>query len=208
MNGGAWLLVEGLAVDVLLRDIKFVEHIGKEVSAGRFSSNYQIGHPHGWHSYMVLSEVHYNRPVAGDLARLDALHKCTVPYPIRLRSAIVHRFLFEAKFTLKLLRKLEGRDELTHCAGLSYRCVMSLVHVLFALNETWVVNEKGAVDETSRFRDAPTDFAARAHAVSEPSAVSRLARNAALASLFEDVGELARRLGFDPTWDDASFPRD
>lgn len=207
MNGGAWLKVEGRAVDVLLRDVDFVGGIIDQARQGRFSQSYQIGHPHGWHSYMVLGEVHHNVPIVGDLERLRSLQQKTVPYPDALRRSAADRFLFEARFSAILLRKLESREEPTQAAGLAYRAVMCLVQVLFAANETYPVNEKGAVDATRAFAHAPRDFAARAHAVSAPSPLPRADRNAALWALVDEVEEIVRGyLKLETSWNATSFP--
>lgn len=142
MNGGAWLRVCGIAVDVLLRDAGFVEGVARDAQKGIFSSNYLPGFPHGWHSFMLLSEVYYNQPLAGDLVRLRALRDSVDPYPEALRTAVVDRFLYEARFSAILIQKLAGRDEVAYSVGLAYRCAMCMTHALFALNRLHLLMKK------------------------------------------------------------------
>lgn len=207
MNGGAWLRVGGRAVDVLLRDVGFVEAIARDAHDGQFSSNYLPGFPHGWHSFMLLSEVFYNRPLTGDRARLEALRASIDPYPEALRTAVADRFLFEARFSALLLRKLAGRDEVAQSAGLAYRCAMCMVHALFALNRRYLVNEKGAVSVAAGFAHVPPGFAARLDEVLGPSELSRTRRSDLLSTLVDEVEALVRaKMELVTTWDASSFP--
>jgi hypothetical protein len=185
----------------------FVEGVIDEAASGRFSSNYLIGHPHGWHSFMVLGWVHYNCPIAGAVDRLNALQRKTVPYPSALRTAVVDRFLFEARFTSILVRKLDGRHDPTQRAGLVYRSVMCLVQTLYAANEAYVVNEKAAVDGTTRLARVPRDFASRAHALATPSLAPQAEQTDALIALVDEVEGLVRdHWKLDTSWGDTSFP--
>jgi hypothetical protein len=207
MNGGAWLRIGGVAVDVLLRDFGFVEGIARDAQMGSFSSNYLPGFPHGWHSFMLLGEVFYNVPLMGDLARLRALRDSIDPYPEALRAAVADRFLFEARFSALLLGKLAGRDEVAYSAGLAYRCAMCMVHALFALNRTYLVNEKGAVSVAAGFEHAPPGFGARIDEALGPSELSRARRDELLSALVEDVEALVRaKMDLVTTWDASSFP--
>jgi len=209
MNGGAWLRIGGLAVDVLLRDVGFVEGIARDAQQGRFSSNYLPGFPHGWFSFMLLSEVFYNQPLTGDLARLRALRDSVDPYPEALRTAVADRFLFEARFSALLLRKLAGRDEVAYAAGLAYRCAMCMVQALFALNRTYLVNEKGAVSVAAGFELAPLGFSARIDEVLGLSELSRARSVELLSALVDEVEALVRaKMDLVTTWDASSFPNE
>lgn len=207
MNGGAWLQIGGLAVDVLLREAGFVEGIARDARNGTFSSNYLPGFPHGWHSFMLLSEVFYNVPLTGDLARLRALRDGIDPYPEALRTAVADRFLFEARFSALLLRKLAGRDEVAYSTGLAYRCAMCMVHALFALNRTYLVNEKGAVSVAASFEHVPPGFPARIDEALGPAELSRARRSELLFYLVDEVEALVRaKMDLVTTWNASSFP--
>ncbi len=207
MNGGAWLRVGGLAVDVLLRDFRFIEGVAADAVNGVFSSNYLPGFPHGWHSFMSLSEVYYNVPLSGDVDRLRGLRATIDPYPEALRASIIDRFLYEARFSALLLHKIEGRDEAVQSAGLAYRGAMCLVHVLFALNRTYLVNEKGAYAVASDFEHLPQDFVARIGGAVDLDGRSQQRRAAHLSRLVADMEHLAcDGLGFTPSWNASSFP--
>jgi len=160
INGGAWLLIDGHHVDWLYRDLDRVAHMIDECRAGRPTVDYQIGHPHGFHNHMYMGEVHYCRPLhdpSGGLAPLKAL---TTPYPPLLKRALIEKFLFEADFALMICEKLPARGDVFAAAGNLFRCVACLVQVLFALNETHFINEKGAVCTAAAFALRPDGFGA------------------------------------------------
>jgi len=161
MNGGAWIRKEGTPVDLLLRDYAFVQQIIEECQRGQFSSHYQIGHPHGWHSYMLMGEVHFNVPLRDPTNKLRALHAQTLAYPKALQEAICNKFLWEARFTGGLLEKLKERDDPYALGGLALRFCSTLVQVLFALHETYYLNEKGALASLRSFVHLPKDSSKR-----------------------------------------------
>ena len=206
MNGGAWNRVGGLAVDVLLREMEFVEGTARDAQKGNFSSNYLPGHPHGWHSFMLLSEVYNNIPLTGDYPRLEALRASIDPYPEALRTAVVDRFLYEARFSALLLRKIVNRDEIAQSAGLAYRCAMCMVHALFALNHTYLVHEKGAVSVAAGFEDVPRAFSTRIDQALGTSKFSRAQRSELLSSLVDEVEDLVRSRNLMTSWNSSSFP--
>lgn len=161
VNGGAWLEIDGVRVDWLYREIGRVERVVEECIAGRPSVDYALGHPHGHHSHTLLAELHYALPLVdadGELARLKTLGR---NYPPRLRDALITRFLFDAQFMLECARKTAGRGDVFQAVGCFFRCVAALVQVLFARNERFFLNEKGAVAEIEAMPVRPERFAAR-----------------------------------------------
>lgn len=158
INGGGWLRVEGRQVDWLYRDLDRVTRTIEECRAGRPTSHYQPGHPHGFHSHIYAGEVHHCQVLydpEGSLADLKAL---TTDYPPLLKRALVRRFLWEAGFALDTSRKSAERGETFYVSGCLFRCVACLVQVLFALNERYFVNEKSSVRTVESFVCRPDDF--------------------------------------------------
>ena len=73
---------------------------------------------------------------------------------------MVERNLWEAGFALDTSRKSAGRGDVLHVSGGLFRCAACLVQVVFALNETYCINEKGALKLASTFSILPPEFAA------------------------------------------------
>src|SRR6266536_764026 len=57
VNGGAWLTIEGQRVDLLYRDLEFVEHWLAEAEAGRFEIDRVEGYVGGMATYVLAGEL-------------------------------------------------------------------------------------------------------------------------------------------------------
>ena len=161
INGGGWLTIGGQPVDVLYRDLSRTRRVIDECRAGEFGRYYQPGHPHAFITTIYMGEIAYNRPLwdpHGDLMQLKTL---TDPYPPVLANALVDYFLFEARFSLENAHKSVDRDDVNYLAGCCFRCVACLCQIVFALNEKYLINEKGAVARAEKLGCCPTDFNSR-----------------------------------------------
>ena len=159
IDGGAWLVIEGQRVDWLFRDLDRVAGIVADCRAGRIACAYQPGHPHGFHTHIYAGEVHHARPLHDPEGALAALQQLTAEYPTALREALVRQHLWEARFALETTAKAAARGDVLHVAGSLFRAVACVVQVLFALNERWFVNEKGAVRAVTGMVRRPAGFA-------------------------------------------------
>lgn len=161
INGGGWLVVQGMHVDFLYRNLRAVERSITESRAGRVSIDYQPGHPHGFTTAMYMSEIALCRVLwdpAGEVQRLKAL---TTPYPRQLQEGIVRSFFWEIDFAIQNAAKAAGRGDVSYVAGCCFRAVSCLLQVLFALNTCYWMNEKGAVVLANAFPLVPTRLAER-----------------------------------------------
>lgn len=161
INGGGWLVVQGMHVDFLYRDLRAVERSIIESHAGRIEIAYQPGHPHGFSSAMYMSEIALCRVLwdpAGEVQRLKAL---TTPYPRQLQEGIVRCFFWESDFAIQNAAKAAGRGDISYVAGCCFRAVSCLLQVLFALNTCYWMNEKGSVELANAFPLAPNRLAER-----------------------------------------------
>jgi hypothetical protein len=148
--GGGWLTVAGRKVDLLYRNIDDVaETIGK-CQAGEIDIHYQPGHPHGFCSAIWMGEVALCRPLHDPDRRLAELKATTVPYPRALRDALISNFDWEILFAIENGELAAARAEQTHVAGCAYRALACTAQVLFALNERYLINEKGALQEAAQ----------------------------------------------------------
>jgi predicted nucleotidyltransferase len=161
VNGGAWLRIHGLKVDWLYRDLERVSKVINDCSRGVVSCDYYLGHPHGFHNHIYLAEIHYCRPLHDPSGVLRELKESIRVYPKRLQQALVAKFLYDANFMLELARSTASRGDVFHVSGCLFRCAAALVQVLFALNETYFMNEKGAVRIADSLSVKPPSFSSR-----------------------------------------------
>lgn len=177
INGGAWLVKDGVQMDILLRDLKRVEKVIRECIEGIITIDYQCGHPFGFVNTIYAAETHYCRPLWQDgdaeLERLKALLHSEGEYPPLMRDATVKKFLWEAGFSLACGRKPALKGEMNYAMGSAFRAVCSWLQVLYALNGRYLMNEKGALKRLDGLSRKPRDMEARVE-----KAYGLLARNA------------------------------
>jgi predicted nucleotidyltransferase len=149
--GGAWLSIEGQKVDLLYRNIDDVAQVIEACRSGDVTMNYQPGHPHGFCSAIWAGEIALCRPLHDPRGTVAELKSRALPYPAPLREALVRRFQWEILFSIENAELAAFRLEQTHVAGCVYRALACIAQVLFALNERYLINEKGALDEAAGF---------------------------------------------------------
>lgn len=165
INGGAWLRVDGMPVDILLRDVQKVEKVIKDCQAGTITIDYQCGHPFGFVNAIYAAETHYCRPLwqdeAAALDKLKAVLYSEGEYSPRMREAMINKFLWEAWFSLECGRKAALKGDFNYVMGSFFRAVCSWVEVLYALNDRYLMNEKAALKQVVNLEHKPIDFEPR-----------------------------------------------
>lgn len=148
--GGAWLSVQGQKVDLLYRHADDVERVMKACQSGTILMSYQPGHPHGFCSAIWMGEIAYCQPLHDPKGVIARLKSIALPYPQMLGRALIRRFQWEILFSIENAELAAARNERTHVAGCLYRSLACIAQVLFALNERYLINEKGALLEAAR----------------------------------------------------------
>lgn len=161
INGGGWLKVGGLPVDFIYRDLDKVERVISDCCAGRIEIAYQPGHPHSFVSSIYLAEAALCQPLWDPRGTLARLKDRVIPYPPRLKQAILDAFWWEVDFSLGIAQKSVSRGDVAYAAGCCFRCVACLLQTLFAVNEQYWMNEKGAVALAADFQYAPSNLRER-----------------------------------------------
>jgi predicted nucleotidyltransferase len=186
VDGGAWLTIDGIAVDLIYRDLARVDRVIAEVARGEFQIAYHAGHPHSFVSSFYAAEIAVGVALHDPDSLIAARKAQLTPYPDALARATVRRFLGEAQFSLALVEKAEHAGDPAYAAGVAFRIVGCLAHALFALNREWLMNEKGAVRRVETFAHHPKDFAGRVARIFAAPEID----GAALAALVADTAAL------------------
>ncbi|MGC5221431.1 nucleotidyltransferase family protein [Micromonospora sp. DT81.3] len=148
VESGAWLVVEGTAVDWILRDARRVAEQCERARLGHFAFHTQPGHPLGFLDVSYAGEVAMGVPLCDETALLAGLAEGLTPYPEPLRAAMLQR-LWQVDFLLDGAEKgAKGADAayVALCAGTA---AMIIAHAWHALAGRWVLNEKGLVPGVS-----------------------------------------------------------
>jgi predicted nucleotidyltransferase len=187
VDGGAWLTVDGIAVDLIYRDLERVDRVTQDVRRGEFQIAYHPGHPHSFVSSFYAAEIAVGVAVHDPDGLIAARKAQLSPYPGALAQAATRRFLGEAQFSLALVEKGVHAGDPAYAAGVAFRIVGCLAHALFALNREWLMNEKGAVRRVETFPRHPKDFAARVARIFAAAEID----GAALSALVTETAALA-----------------
>ncbi|BAZ15814.1 hypothetical protein NIES4071_76860 [Calothrix sp. NIES-4071] len=161
INGGGWLKVEGLSVDFLYRDVVQVNRVIDDCCAGQITIDYQPGHPHGFVSSIYMGEVAIGLPLFDPNGVLETLKAKTKPYPTQLQKVTINTFAWEISFSLSVAKKSIARGDIAYAAGCCFRSVACMNQVLFALNQEYLLNEKGAVAIANSFPLCPQNYQLR-----------------------------------------------
>lgn len=162
INGGGWLTVNGIAVDFLYRDLGKVTAVVDSCHQGKVEIFYQPGHPHGFMSSIYMAELAVCKPLwESDRHEISALKARTNPYPAALKQALIGTFGWEINFSIEIARKGISRGDVVYASGCCFRAAMCMLQILFAINEAYWLNEKGAVLMTETFSRRPQDFRRR-----------------------------------------------
>jgi predicted nucleotidyltransferase len=161
IDGGGWLEIEEMRVDLLYRDLAKVTRVIDDCHAGRVEVAYQPGHPHAFVSAIYMGEVALCKVLHDPDGVLAAQRARATPYPEGLKTALRQRFEWEARFSLENAEKSTARRDTTYIAGCAFRSVACLCQTLHAINGVYLLNEKGAVAAVARLARKPAAFAER-----------------------------------------------
>ncbi|MBB4921542.1 putative nucleotidyltransferase [Kitasatospora kifunensis] len=160
VNGGAWLRVDGVAVDWILRDLDRVERVWAHCREGRYDVGVQAGHPLGFWSPCYAGEVALGQVLSDPTGELTDLRRRTATYPEPLRAALTAG-AWEAEFLVGAAAKGAARADTLYVSLCLSRAVGVLVQAMFAEDRRWCLNEKGALAVAETLPVAPTGFGPR-----------------------------------------------
>ena len=98
----------------------------------------------------------------------------TVPYPEKLREALIRRFQWEMLFSIENAQTAVPRGDETYIAGCAFRSLACAAQVLFAVNRRYLINEKGALAAAASLPLTVDNLAERARNVWQAIGLSRI----------------------------------
>lgn len=138
MNGGAWLSIDGVAVDVMLRDVPFVEHWTAEARRGSYELDAVLGYLAGLPTYVLMAELAAGRVLAGELPRITTM-------PQALVDGAPPRWRFARDFSIEYARMHAARGNAVGAIGHAAKAVLEEAHARLCARGQWVLNEKRMV---------------------------------------------------------------
>ncbi|MBY0492480.1 MAG: hypothetical protein K2R93_21775 [Gemmatimonadaceae bacterium] len=159
MNGGAWLTVDGLAVDVMLRDLTVVEHWTAEAHRGVYELDAILGYLAGLPTYVLMAELAAGRVLAGELPVVGAM-------PPALVAGALPRWRFARDFSLEYARMHAARGNVVGAVGQAAKAVVEEAHARLCARGQWALNEKRML-RMAGLKDAEVHFQSLPAATSE-----------------------------------------
>jgi hypothetical protein len=203
VNGGSWLTIQGFRTDFLYRDLDFMtETIDACLTGGRARPDYWQQAPYGFFPQIYCAEARIWRPLYDPETVIAPLKQMVAVYPEAVKRRQLSGWLWGAGFTLKGVKHAPERGEAYLTTGYLTRSATEMIQALYALNETWFMNDKYIYRDVAEFRIAPPDFMARIDDLSSgPLTPGDLRRRVDVAhALHAELLALAGDLYSERTW--------
>jgi hypothetical protein len=140
MNGGAWLTLDGLKVDVMLRDLGVASYWTGQARQGRYEVDALLRYVAGVPTCSLAAELALNQAVVGALPAVG-------PYPDALAEAGDRRWRMHADFSLTHARmRAERGDVAGGAVGQAAKAVIETAPALACRRRRWVLNEKALIE--------------------------------------------------------------
>ena len=167
VNGGAWLTIKGQRGDFLYRDLDFMTSTIDDCLAGtgRSRSDFWQQAPYGFHPPIYCAEARCAIALWDPEGIVPALKEKVAVYPEAMKRRAVSGWLWGAGFTLANAKQAPERGEAYLVAGYLTRAATELIQALYALNETYFMNDKYVYRDVAEFTIVPRDFMARVDAL-------------------------------------------
>jgi hypothetical protein len=127
-----------MAVDVMFRDVPFVEHWTAEAHRGSYELDAILGYLAGLPTYVLMAELASGRVLAGELPRVTAM-------PQALVDGAPPRWRFARDFSIEYARMHAARGNSIGAIGHAAKAVLEEAHARLCERGQWVLNEKRMV---------------------------------------------------------------
>jgi hypothetical protein len=165
VNGGAWIDNAVCKVDFLYRNLDQLERIVAAALRGEWTHNFDQQPPFGFRTVTTLGEIHCGKPLYDPENVLAPLKSAVAVFPPALKARILQDTLRCAEFSFRSAHAFASTSDVPYMVACMTRIFHYLVHALFALNETYFMNDKRSLAEIEKFLQKPENFGARVSAI-------------------------------------------
>ena len=161
VNGGAWIDTPAGKLDFLYRNLDQVARTIAQAQQGVYEHDYDQQPTFGFYSVTYLGETDVCIPLEDPQGLIAELKSKVKQYPPRLKKAVVGGELWSAEFTLLFAATYAQKGDIYNTVGCLTRICGCLMQALFALNETYFMSDKGALEIVDRFDLRPPEYRER-----------------------------------------------
>ena len=152
-----------------LREIDPVVHAIFDCLDGRITIKHESGHPFGVVNSSYAAEIHYGRILweAPDHPIKTLKEKLAMQgaYPEKLRQATIAYFMKEATLALGNGHSAAMQGGIHYASGSFFQAACSWVQVIHALNQQFLLSEKGGLKRANQLPISPKQFRVRVNQV-------------------------------------------
>ena len=194
VNGGAWIQTAASKVDFLYRNLDQVRRTIAGAILGEWSHDYDQQPAYGFYSVIYLGETQVCLPFYDPGRLIAALKRQVARYPPKLKARILSDALWSAEFTLIHARGFAASGDVYGTTGCLGRAAANLTQALYALNETYFISDKKAMQQLAKFAILPAGYVEQLEVIlgrpgNDPKKLSASVRS--LESLWKQVVSLA-----------------
>lgn len=161
VNGGGWVHTPDGKVDFLYRNLEQVERTILEAQQGITRHDFDQQPAYGFYSVIYLAETRICLPLYDPRGLIERLKAQVTSYPPLLKQKTVSGTLWAAEFSLLHADGYAASGNVYAAAGTLARVASYLTQALFALNETYFISDKSAVQEMAVFALLPPGYLER-----------------------------------------------
>lgn len=161
VNGGAWINTANGEVDFLYKNIEQITKTIENAKNGLWENNFEQQPPYGFSSVIFLAETNSSLPLYDPEEVVKNLKDSVKQYPPRLKQSIVQQALWSAEFTIWQAEKFASKVDIYNTVGCLTRAINNMVSALFALNETYPMGDKRAINILEQAKIRPVSLAAK-----------------------------------------------
>lgn len=165
VNGGGWIHTPVSKVDFLYRNLEQVERTIEQARQGIIQHDFDQQPAFGFYSVTYLAETKVCRPLYDPKGKIQRLKTLVADYPPRLKQKTASDMLWMAEFSLLHAEGYAASGSVYATSGTLTRVSSFLTQALFALNETYFMSDKTAVQEMAAFALLPPGYLNRLSSV-------------------------------------------
>jgi hypothetical protein len=197
VNGGAWIETPSGKLDLLYKNVEQIESTIQDATQGITHHDYNQQPTFGFYSVIYLAETHVCIPLWDPQGIIARFKEQVRSYPPKLKEAIVANTLWGAEFTLHFAIQYAQEGDVYNTTGCLTRVAGYLTQALFALNATYFINDKRALNAIKQFELYPPKYVERiTQILACPGATSETRTQTvnSLQELWQEVVQLAGSL--------------
>ncbi|SHH77839.1 nucleotidyltransferase domain-containing protein [Winogradskyella jejuensis] len=145
VNGGAWIETKYGKLDFIYKNIEQLIATISDSKNGKWENDFEQKPPYGFSSITYLAETKNCIVLYDKSGILKSLKEKVEVYPNKLKKTIITESIRSVEFTISHAELFFNENNMYHTTGCLTRAIKSILNIIFAINETYPINDKSAI---------------------------------------------------------------